>query len=323
MDQTMKILQIVAPGQTEWREAPVPQPGEGQVLVKVEGVTTCPHWDLHLMSGIPMFPWRPQTYPYTPGQPGHEAVGEVVALGPGVSDPVVGTRVSCWRDQGHDRQGCYGEYVVMEAPHVIAVPRDLATEAIAPLELAMCVQVSFDRLAWLDAVPGKRFGVSGLGPAGLVAVQMAKAYGASEVVGIDPLPERRALASQLGADIVMPPEDEAFPAGRTGPSALHASIDCTGLKPAIEFLMERTFHVVTVFGVMREPVEFQPHHWGRLTLMGYGTHYREAAERALKLVTAGSLDLTPLVTHTLPMTRYAEGVELLKNKEAIKVCFLP
>ncbi len=323
MGDTMKVLQIAAPGQIAWRDVPVPQPGEGQVLIKVEGITTCPHWDLHLMEGIPMFPWRPQSYPYTPGQPGHEAVGEIVALGPGVAGPAVGDRVSCWRDQGHDRQGCYAEYVVMEAPNVIAVPTALSTEAVAPLELAMCVQVSFDRLAWLDAVPGKRFGVSGLGPAGLVAVQMAKAYGASEVVGIDPLPERRALASQLGADAVLPPEAGVFPVGRTAASSLYAAIDCTGLKTSIEFLMDRTYHVVTVFGVMRESVEFRPDHWGRLTLMGYGTHYREAAERALTLVVDGSLDLTPLVTHTMPLARYTEGIELLKNKEAIKVCFLP
>ena len=87
--------------------------------------------------------------------------------------------------------------------------------------------------------------------------------------------------------------------------------------------MDRTYQVVTIFGVLRENVEFAPHHWGRLTLMGYGTHYREAAERALKLITDGKLNLRPLVTHTMPLTRYIEGVELLNKKEATKICFLP
>ena len=323
MREKMKILQIIAPGQIDWRDAPVPEPGEGEVLVKVEAITTCPHWDMHLLGGSPMFPWRPQSYPYTPGQPGHEAVGEIAALGPGVSGPPVGTRVACWRDQGHDRQGCYAQYVVMDAPHVIEVPSDLPAEALAPLELAMCVQVSFDRLSWLNAVPGHRFGVSGLGPAGLVAVQMAVAYGAREVIGFDPLADRRELALTLGADKVLIPDEVAFPAGRTGPNALDAAIDCTGLKSSIEFLMDRTYQVVTIFGVLRENVEFAPHHWGRLTLMGYGTHYREAAERALKLITDGKLNLRPLVTHTMPLTRYIEGVELLNKKEATKICFLP
>jgi threonine dehydrogenase-like Zn-dependent dehydrogenase len=322
----MKALQIVAPGKAEWRDAPIPQPQEGQVLVKVSGVTTCPHWDLHLMDGVPMFPGRELAYPYTLGQPGHEAVGEIVGLGPGVAGPAVGTRVACWKDQGHHRPGCYAHYVAMDVENVIPVPSHLEPQAIAPLELAMCVQVSFDRLGAgkaLDAVRGKRFGVSGLGPAGLVAVQMARGYGAREVVGIDPLPERRALAARLGADVVLPPDPAAFPGDRFGPAALDAAIDCTGLKASIEFLMDRTHEVVTIFGVLREIVEFAPRHWGRLTLMGYGTHCREAAGRALRLLVAGQLKLAPLVTHTLPFTRYAQGIELLRKKQAIKICFLP
>src|SRR5687767_12340264 len=99
MREQMMSLQIVEPGKVEWRSAPIPQPGPGEVLVRIEGVTTCPHWDLHLMSGEPMFPGRPLPYPYALGQPGHEAVGVVEALGPGVSTPPVGTRVAAWRDQ--------------------------------------------------------------------------------------------------------------------------------------------------------------------------------------------------------------------------------
>lgn len=96
MSQTMKLLQIVAPGEVEWRDAPIPRPDENEVLVKVLGVTTCPHWDLHVLGGVPMFPWRGQAYPYTPGQPGHEAVGEVVALGTGAVFVAVGTALRAW-----------------------------------------------------------------------------------------------------------------------------------------------------------------------------------------------------------------------------------
>ncbi len=60
-----------------------------------------------------------------------------------------------------------------------------------------------------------------------------------------------------------------------------------------------------------------------VTLMGYGDHNRKAAETALKFVIAGKLDLTSLVSKTLPFTRYEEGVELLKNKKAIKILFDP
>ncbi|MBN1582204.1 MAG: zinc-binding dehydrogenase [Anaerolineae bacterium] len=319
----MKQLQIIEPGKVAWREVPLPKPGPGELLVKVLAVTTCPHWDLHLMRGEPMFPSQALSYPYTPGQPGHEAMGEIAALGAGVIGAAPGTRVAVWRDPGHDRPGCYAQYACVDAQNVIPVPVHLEPQAIAPLELAMCVQVSFDQLLRLDAVCGKRFGISGLGPAGLVAVQMAKAYGAREVVGIDPLPARRALAKCLGADIVLAPDADVFPASRGGEQALDAAIDCTGLKVSIEFLLDRTRQVVAIFGVLREDVIFGARHWSGLSLLGYGRHNRSAAERALVLVTKGQLDLAPLVTHTMPLQCYQEGIELLRAKKAIKVCFLP
>ncbi|MCB0116105.1 MAG: zinc-binding dehydrogenase, partial [Caldilineaceae bacterium] len=214
--------------------------------------------------------------------------------------------------------------VVMAAEHLLKVPADIDPAAVTSLELAMCVQVSFDQLRRLDAVDGKRVGVSGLGPAGLIAVQMARAYGASEVVGIDPLAKRRALALQLGVDRVIAPDDPSLPAGRLTVTALDAAIDCTGLKPSIEYLMARTNEVVTIFGVLREEVAFtRTHLRGGFMLMGYTGHNRQAAERALRLVLDGKLNLAPLATHCLPFTRYAEGVDLLRRKEAVKIRFDP
>lgn len=323
MEESMKILQIVAPGQVEWKDAPIPEPGPGEVLVRIEAVTTCPHWDLHLMNGEPMFPGASIAYPYTPGQPGHEAMGEVVAVGPGGRDLTVGTRVAAWRDAGHHRQGCYAQYGLFVADHLLAIPAGMPAAKVASLELAMCVQVSFGQLARLNAIEGKRFGVSGLGPAGLIAVQMARAYGAREVVAFDPLSPRRRLAVSLGADVVLPPDD-SLPPGRRGDAALDAAIDCTGLKVSIEYLMARTRRAVAIFGVLRETVEFKAEYWSDgFTLMGYEPHNRDAAVRALALISGGQVDLEPLVTHTLPFTRYTEGIELLRTKEAIKICFLP
>src|SRR4051794_5351532 len=169
----MMTLQIMAPGRVEWRAVPIPIPQAGQILVRIEGISTCPHWDLHLMSGEPMFPGRPLVYPYPPGQPGHEAVGVVAALGDGVVVPPVGPRVAAWRDQGHNRPGCYAQHNLFEADALLPVPEALPFAALASLELAMCMQVAFDQLMEYGAPAGRRFGVSGLGPAGLIAVQMA------------------------------------------------------------------------------------------------------------------------------------------------------
>jgi D-arabinose 1-dehydrogenase-like Zn-dependent alcohol dehydrogenase len=199
----MKILQIVAPHHPVWTDAPDPDLHEGEVLLKIEGVTTCPHWDLHILGGTPMFADRPLDYPYTPGEPGHEAVGTIVDLGPGVSGLERGMRVAAWRDPGGRRQGAYAEYMPIAAGDVLPVPENLPLSALASLELAMCVQASFDALIERRAVAGSRFAVSGLGPSGLIAVQMARAYGAREVVGIDPISARREQARALGADRVL------------------------------------------------------------------------------------------------------------------------
>jgi threonine dehydrogenase-like Zn-dependent dehydrogenase len=206
---------------------------------------------------------------------------------------------------------------------VIEVPADLPLAQIASLELAMCVEISFQQLARLGGVAGRKVGVSGLGPAGLLAVQLARAHGATEVVGIDPVAARRELAATLGAHRTAAPEASAWPASR-GEGALDDAIDCTGVPASIEFLMDRTLRCVTIFGVLREEVRFTLRHWyPGLLLMGYNEHNRQAAETALRFIIEGKLRLDPLITQTLPFTRYAEGVELLRQKKAVKILFDP
>lgn len=320
----MKLLQIEAPGRAVWKDAPVPSPGPGEVLVRIRGIATCPHWDLHILGGQPMFPGMKLTYPYLPGQPGHEAVGEVVALGPGVTTLRVGASVAVWRDTGARAQGCYAQFNVSRVDDLLEVPASLGAADIASLELAMCVEVSFQQLARLGGVAGRSVGLAGLGPAGLVAVQLARAHGAAEIVGIDPVAERRELAAKLGAHRTVPPDAAAWPASRSH-GALDDAIDLTGVPASIEFLMDRTRRCVTLFGVLREEVRFGTRHlFGPgLTLMGYGDHNRTAAETALRFINEGKLRLASLITQTLPFTRYAEGIELLRRKQAIKVLFDP
>jgi threonine dehydrogenase-like Zn-dependent dehydrogenase len=320
----MKVLQIEAPGRAQWKDAPLPQPGPGEVRVRIEGVATCPHWDIRIFGGEPMFPDEKLDYPYLPGQPGHEAVGRVEALGANVEQLNVGDRVAVWRDTGRRPLGCYAECNVLRAADLIVVPKDLAAADLASLELAMCVEVSFQQLHALGGIEGRTVGLSGLGPAGLVAVQLARAHGAAEVVGLDPVPARRDLAEKLGARRVLTPDPATWPASR-GEGALDDAIDLTGVPASIEFLMDRTRRAVALFGVLREEVRFASRHlFGPgLVLMGYGEHNRAAAETALRFIREGQLRLAPLITHTLSLDRYADGVELLRRKEAIKVLFTP
>jgi len=320
----VKILQITAPGRSVIRQIERPRPGPGEVLVRVNAVTTCPQWDLHLKHNEPMFPGHRFHYPYTPGQPGHEATGVIEESGEGVEGLAPGDRICVWRDPGHHVPGCYAQYVVRRAEDVIRVPAGIEDEALAPLELAMCMGTVFRMLKAMGAVADRPFGVSGLGPAGLIAVQMAKAEGAKEVYGFDPLPQRRELASCIGADMCFDPHSNLsrqFPA-RPDPCLLETAVDCVGTRESVQFLMDRTADAVALFGVQREDYIYSPRH-NSLRLCGYQGHSRESAEYALRLISEGKLNLAPLVTHRMPLEHYCEAVELLERREAIKVCFLP
>ena len=235
-----------------------------------------------------------------------------------------GQRVAPWIDPGKRRMGSYAQFACCEESELLEVPASLAPEKIASLELAMCVQVSFDQLVRFQAVEGKRVAVSGLGPAGLIAVQMATLCGARQVVGIDPVMERRELALKLGACEVLDPFSRNERWRHMSHHEFDTSVDATGLPESIRALMDRTRNVVTVFGVLREGVAFGFEDWSRgLALLGYGSHNRSAAERALGAVVSGGVDLSPLITRCLPLSAYADGVQALRSGGAIKVLFIP
>lgn len=320
----MRTLVIEAPHRSAWKEVAMPEPAPDEVLVKILGIATCPQWDLHMMEGVPMFPGAQLNYPLVPGQPGHEAVGEVALVGADARSFSPGMRVAVWRDPGNRRMGCYAQYAALRAEDLIEVDRSLRAEEIASLELAMCVQGSFDRLRRCGSIEGKSMAVGGLGPSGLVAIQLARAYGAKRVIGLDPLAERRRLAKELGADEVWNPGEYHWPAGRNHPAAFDCALDTTGLPVSIEALMGSTREAVAIFGVLREHVRFGPEQWwGGFALLGYGTHTRAAAEEAYRLILEGKLKLAPLISGRLPFSRYAEGVALLRSKEAVKILFDP
>ena len=283
----MKILQVTGPGSVfTITETPLPEPGPGEARVRILGVATCPQWDLHLRHNEPMFVGHQFHYPYTPGQPGHEATGVIDALGPDTSPFALGERVSVWRDAGHSVQGCY----------------------------------SFLRLRQLNAFPCTRFGISGLGPAGLIAAQLARAEGAKEIIAWDLSAARRTYALERGLiDVGLDPREQMTPP----PAPVEVALDCVGAKASVEFLMDRTHGILALFGVQREPYTFEVRHYSRLILCGYPGHSRAAAEYAVAKITEGTLDLSCLITHTLPFSRYAEGIALLERQEAIKILFVP
>jgi propanol-preferring alcohol dehydrogenase len=197
-------------------ERPVPEPGPGQVVVRMEASGLC-HTDIHAARGD--WPVKPAV----PFIPGHEGVGIVTAAGPGVTGPQVGTRVAVpwlgyacgtcrycltgWetlcpaqRNTGYSMDGCYAEYFVAEAAFATPVPAGIDPRVAAPLT---CAGVTTYKAVKVGNVrPGDLVLVSGIGGLGHLALQYAKIFGGT-VAAVDVTDEKLQLAADLGADIVI------------------------------------------------------------------------------------------------------------------------
>ncbi len=197
-------------------DRPVPEPGPGQVVVRMEASGLC-HTDIHAANGD----W-PVT-PTVPFIPGHEGVGIVTTVGAGVTSPHVGRRVAVpwlgyacgtcqycltgWetlcqdqRNTGYSVDGCYAEYFLAEAAFATPVPDGIDPREAAPLT---CAGVTTYKAVKVGNVrPGDLVAVSGVGGLGHLAVQYAKIFGGT-VAAVDITDEKLQLAKDLGADIVI------------------------------------------------------------------------------------------------------------------------
>jgi propanol-preferring alcohol dehydrogenase len=195
----------------EPRDLPLPVPGPGQVRLRVRACGVC-RTDLHIVEGeLP-----PHRLPVVPG---HQVVGVVDELGPGVSGPPPGTRVGvAWlhaacgvcehcrqgrenlcpraRFTGYDVDGGYAEAVLAPADFVLPLPEGLADDAAAPLLCAGIIGYRALRLA--EVRPGDRVGLFGFGASAHLALQVARHWGC-EVHVFTRGAAHRALAAQLGA----------------------------------------------------------------------------------------------------------------------------
>ena len=198
------------------RELEIPSPGPGQILVKTEACGVC-HTDLHAARGD----WAGR--PPIPFIPGHEAVGLVVAIGPGVTSVKEGDRVgvpwlhsacghceyclSAWETVcpeiqfgGYTRNGGFAKYIIADPNYVARVPKGLSTIEAAPL---LCAGLTvYKGIKVTEARPGEWVTISGVGGLGHMAVQYAKAMGLF-VAAVDIDERKLDHATRLGADLVV------------------------------------------------------------------------------------------------------------------------
>ncbi len=195
---------------------PVPQPGRGDVLIKVTACGVC-HSDVHAVDGD----WTPQ--PVLPLIPGHEVAGEIAGLGEGVSGFALGQRVgvpwlysSCGNCDfclagmeticksaeatGYSKPGGYAEYLIAPAAYIGKLPDDCNMYEIAPI---LCAGVTTYRgLKRSQVKPGQWVAVVGIGGLGHIAVQYARAMG-MRVAAVDVADDKLALAKSLGAEVLV------------------------------------------------------------------------------------------------------------------------
>lgn len=339
---TMQALvkPAAAPGM-EIREMPVPEIGPTDVLVTVETASVCGtdlhifHWDEWAQKRI-----KP---PYIPG---HEFCGTVAAVGELVRDVQVGDFVSaemhvacghclqCRIGQAHvcqfvkilgvDADGAFADYVRIPASNIWkldpSIPRDFGS-LFDPFGNAVHTVLS-------GPVAGQTVAVMGCGPIGLFSIAVAKACGASRVFAIEPNAQRRGLAQRMGADTALDPADKAAEqqvCDATGGNGVDVMLEMSGHPAAIAqgFRLLRMGGRASLLGIPSRPVELDLANaviFKGATVHGInGRKMYETWFQAEALLRTGGIDLSPVITHRLPLAQFDHAMKLLESGEASKI----
>ncbi|MPQ97104.1 alcohol dehydrogenase catalytic domain-containing protein [Modestobacter sp. I12A-02628] len=335
----MRAAVLRAAGDVVVEERPTPSPGPGQVLVRVRSVGVCgsdTHYYEHGRIG--------RFIVESPLVLGHEAAGEVVELGEGVTGLVPGQRVSvepgvpdltceqclagrynlCPQMRFYATppiDGAFAEYVLTHAAFAHPVPDGISDDAAALLE-PLSVAVWACRKGRVSA--GSRVLVTGAGPIGLLAVQTAIAFGATEVAVSDVNPARLALAGDMGATELV---DARSASVLDLPRAPGVLLECSGYPPAISegirALAPAGRAVLVGMGGDEVPLPLSVVQERELEVTGT-FRYAGTWPTAIALVAAGRVDLDRLVTGSYPLERAADALTAgRRDQHSVKVVVRP
>jgi len=270
---TMKAAQICKPG-AEFKivEIETPEPGAGQVRMKVQACGVC-HSDVFTKEGL----WPGIQYPRVPG---HEVVGVVDALGADVSQWKKGQRAGVGWHGGHDNtcracrrgdfrncrnlqvpgisyDGGYQEYMLAPAEALVAIPESLKDTEAAPL---LCAGVTtFDALRRSGALPGDLVAVEGIGGLGHLGIQFANKFG-FRVAAIGRGAENAALARKLGASVYIDTTSTNAAGALQKLGGAQAILATAPSSKAMSELIDglATNGKLIVIGVAPDPVDVKP-----------------------------------------------------------------
>jgi len=310
---------------------------DDEVLIRIHACGICPS-DVRPYTGLRP-PNRPM--PYTPG---HEWAGEIVDAGDVVEGFAVGDRVvPSWRvvcgrcyycargihnfcenlERGGVRGG-FAEYGVAPARTLLKIPEEVSYQEASFCEpVACCINGSLDS--------GIRFGdncvVIGAGPIGLIHLQLGKHSGARVYVS-DLIPRRLEKAEELGADaLILASQGDPVQRGKelTGGRGADVVIVAVGAPRALEQALELVGICGTVnfFAGTYPPttLEIDPNliHYKQIRLTGSHDYTPFHFETALRFIESGTVRVTPLISHELPLARVKEGFDIVAGRKGLKV----
>ena len=350
--QTMQALVFYGPNHLALESLPIPVPGYGEALIRVTLTTIC-GTDIHIARG---------EYPVAPGLIiGHEAVGIIDQLGPGVSGYSIGDRVlvgavtpcgqcsSClngnpaecggvamggWKF-GNTIDGAQAQFLLVPnaQANLAKVPDGLTDEQV--ILLADIASTGFSAVERAEMNLGDTVVIMGQGPIGLCATVGARLRGASFIIAVEPNRCRKAIALHLGADVVLDPTNQDIPAEiqrLTNGRGVDVAIEALGTRTTFETALRclRPGGTLSSLGVystdLRLPLDAFAAGVGDYkivsTLCPGG---KERMRRLIELVLHNRIDLSCLLTHTYKLADILQAYELVTRQRdgALKVAIRP
>jgi L-iditol 2-dehydrogenase len=323
----MKAIVNTVPNRLEMRDLPTPAPQAGQVRVKVLACGICAT-DLEMIKG-----WRRTGFPAIPG---HEWSGRIDAVGSGVDAGLVGRKcvaenvLSDGGEVGFEHPGGYGEFLLTEAANVRVLSDDSCARVTSLIEpLAVCVRAMKRLGGHGQASGGDAIAIFGDGPIGLLLAAMLKQDGSAFVALAGGRNVRLALARQLGADATVNYHDAGERLAETMKSAASPArgfsrvIEASGSAAGMAAAMQCAAHdarilVIGDYGDGRASFPWNDLLHRELTLVGSNAS-AGAWDEAVRIAQRGRLGLDKLISHHLPAERFAEGIELARSRDAVKV----
>lgn len=332
--KTMLQEVMTEPKKIEFREIPVPEPGAGQVLVKIRKIGICGS-DIHVYHGKHPF----TRYPVTQG---HEVSAQIEALGAGVDAFRVGQKVTiepqvtcgkCYpcthgkynlceelKVMGFQTTGTASEYFAVDASKVTPLPESMTYSEGAMIE-PLAVTVHAARRA--GGLAGKKVAVLGAGPIGILLAQSVKAMGADSVMITDVSDYRLEIARTCGADYTVNTKNADFGEAMIscfGPDRADVIYDCAGnditMGQAIRCARKgSTIILVAVYAGMAnvDLAVLNDHELDLNTSMMY--RHEDYAD-AIRFVEEGTVRLKPLMSKHFPFRAYLSAYEYIdQNRE--------